>query len=1060
MNRTNTLILKLEDFFNSKFSQYTGTYQRGGLFLKKDKKGNVTYLNVADRKIPDVKDFFKIIKQLDSLESLVLRNNDITDSSDVNLLEVKRLRKIEIAENNLSDVDFLAGCHHLENVSFTRVPNLDLGVISTLIELRSLSLSVSNVSDITSLKNLHQLETLELASNFITDISALSNLNLKTLNIDENHIDNIHPLSRLKSLNYLSASRNLIATISPISKLVNLKSLYLSHNSNVSNITPLSKLHDLSVLLLFATSAPNISALANLKKLTYLDLDGNGISSISALKDLTELETLDLRNNNIIDISPLQKLSKLEKLFLQNNRIENIDSIKSLNNLYSLHLNSNRIQNIDGVFNKNLRELSLSGNRISCIANAGTLAHIPSINLASNTLKELPIWVKKYKGDIIYKNDLEGQRTEGLNIFNNPLENPPVEFVKQGKEGIMSWLKSGKKTQIREVKVLFVGHGDVGKTTLIKCITGQKTNPKEIATDKINITPYSLKIADKTVKLNFWDFGGQEVMHATHQFFLSKRSIYVLVLDGRRDEDAEYWLKHIESFGGNSPVLIALNKIDSNPAFDVNRQFLLEKFPFIVGFYKTECITSIKGISELSEGLKNVLGKVQMLTTPWPRTWLGVKNSIEETKADVLSQNEYEKICEQYGIIDARIKEWLAEFLNDLGAVVHFNDSKMSHLHILQPRWASGAAYRIINSPQIAANKGIFAEGLLNEVLKKRKDSDYEYQPYTHIFIVELMKKFELCYSIGNRQYLIPELLDIQQPTLPTQTGAVLKFFFKYEDLLPFSIMPRFIVRMHSDIHQNVLWRTGVVLSIPLFESYAIVRADVKERKIYISISGRGRREHFAIIRKTFHDLNKTFEKLAVTEWIPLPDHDSHAIEYADLLGYEESKQEEYFIGKLKKKYSVKSLLNGIEHESVRTSEYKWDVFLCHSSKDKPIVRKIVSDLKKYNISYWLDEERIDPGDSIIDSITEGLQNSKIIIPCLSENQATSGWSKKEYQLVLGKIIGATSKQRVTPLVLDSMPDANIPYFLTDVLYTKYEDAEQYAKLLTFLGKKDISGKN
>jgi GTPase SAR1 family protein len=43
-----------------------------------------------------------------------------------------------------------------------------------------------------------------------------------------------------------------------------------------------------------------------------------------------------------------------------------------------------------------------------------------------------------------------------------------------------------------------------------------------------------------------WDFGGQEIMHGTHQFFLSHRSLYLVVLDGRHDrakQDAEYWLK-------------------------------------------------------------------------------------------------------------------------------------------------------------------------------------------------------------------------------------------------------------------------------------------------------------------------------------------------------------------------------------------------------------------------------------------------------------------------------------------------------------------------------------
>ena len=36
-------------------------------------------------------------------------------------------------------------------------------------------------------------------------------------------------------------------------------------------------------------------------------------------------------------------------------------------------------------------------------------------------------------------------------------------------------------------------------------------------------------------------------MHATHQFFLSKRSLYILVLDGRKEEDAEYWLRHLKA---------------------------------------------------------------------------------------------------------------------------------------------------------------------------------------------------------------------------------------------------------------------------------------------------------------------------------------------------------------------------------------------------------------------------------------------------------------------------------------------------------------------------------
>ena len=67
------------------------------------------------------------------------------------------------------------------------------------------------------------------------------------------------------------------------------------------------------------------------------------------------------------------------------------------------------------------------------------------------------------------------------------------------------------------------------------------------------------------MRVHVWDFGGQEIMHATHQFFLTERSLYLVVLSGREgneDADAEYWLKLVESFGGESPVFVVLNKIE------------------------------------------------------------------------------------------------------------------------------------------------------------------------------------------------------------------------------------------------------------------------------------------------------------------------------------------------------------------------------------------------------------------------------------------------------------------------------------------------------------------
>jgi internalin A len=80
-------------------------------------------------------------------------------------------------------------------------------------------------------------------------------------------------------------------------------------------------------------------------------------------------------------------------------------------------------------------------------------------------------------------------------------------------------------------------------------------------------------------------------MHSPHQFFLTQRSLYLLVLNGRQgheDADADYWLTLIDNFGEGSPVLVILNKIKEH-SFDVNRRALRQKFGFIREFIETDC---------------------------------------------------------------------------------------------------------------------------------------------------------------------------------------------------------------------------------------------------------------------------------------------------------------------------------------------------------------------------------------------------------------------------------------------------------------------------------------
>jgi hypothetical protein len=101
--------------------------------------------------------------------------------------------------------------------------------------------------------------------------------------------------------------------------------------------------------------------------------------------------------------------------------------------------------------------------------------------------------------------------------------------------------------------------------------------------------------------------------------------------------------------------------------------------------------------------------------------------------------------------------------------------------------------------------------------------------------------------------------------------------------------------------------------------------------------------------------------------------------------------------------------------------EFKYDVFLSHSSKDKTVVRELAARLTKDGIRVWLDEEQIKPGDSIPAKIEEGLEHSRVMLLCLSANAFGSDWSQLEsytfrFRDPLNK------ERRFIPLRLDDAP--------------------------------------
>ncbi|MBI5839297.1 MAG: GTP-binding protein [Chloroflexi bacterium] len=479
---------------------------------------------------------------------------------------------------------------------------------------------------------------------------------------------------------------------------------------------------------------------------------------------------------------------------------------------------------------------------------------------------------------------------KGLDLGGNPINIPPEILDKIDEpQTILNYYFSvaeQKRKSINEIKLLFVGQGSVGKTSLVQQILHGMFDPNQTKTEGISINQWQVEGREKReikgqskskivnpkseIKLNIWDFGGQEIMHATHQFFLTKRSLYLLVLDARLAQEenrVEYWLKIIQSFGGESPVLIVGNKTDQHP-LDIDRPGLRKKYSNIVGILETSAATGA-GIEALKAEIAEQVDTLPHVRDLLPETWFTVKSKLEELGRDknFITQDEYLGLCGANDVTDETSQHTLIGFLHDLGVVLHFQDDpRLEALGILNPQWVTNGVYKILNSHELFQNQGQLTLSLLNNILNPP-----EY-PNTakRLYIMDMMKKFELCYDIEpDKSFLIPDLL----PKDEIYTGEwkdALAFQIHY-NVLPSSIISRFIVRMNAFIHKNTLWRSGVVLKSG--GNTALVKADTEDRKIYVWVNGdeNTRRDFLSAIRMEFDAIHKTIAKIEATEKVPLP---------------------------------------------------------------------------------------------------------------------------------------------------------------------------------------------
>ena len=787
---------------------------------------------------------------LSQLTSLVLSGNVIGDKGAASLAALTQLTSLNLGGNQIG----AEGAASL--AALTQLTSLDLwgneigeegaAVLAALTQLTSLDLGDNEIGDegAAALAALYQLTTLDLGgNNEIGDegAAALAALcQLTTLDLSGNQIgdEGAVALAALSQLTILDLSGNQIGDegAAALAALSQLTSLNLGFNQiGAAGAAALAALSQLTTLDLGGNEIGDegTAALAALSQLTSLNLGFNQIGAAGsvALAALSQLTTLDLDGNEIGDegTAALAALTQLTRLDLSRNPVVETTPFATLRLLTSLNLEKTKVQDLSPL--RPLLERGLEAK-----------------------------W-EKHGSD------------NGINVSNCLLIHPPPEIVQQGQAAVLSYLREIEaqgEDHLYEAKVLILGDGGAGKTTLLRRLyqTDLPMPAEEESTKGIDIHRHTFtNAAERPFHLNVWDFGGQQIYHATHQFFLTKRSLYILVDDTRnssqavQDDGFKYWLELIEALSEGSPVLIFQNE-KAGRSKSIDAAGIKGRFANVKDIYRGN-LELPEAAEKLAEAIRFHVQQLPHVGEAVPARWLEIRAELAERKQQdpYISRKDYFQIYGRHLELDETKALQLSRYLHDLGVFLHFQDDPLlARLVILKNDWATEAVFNVLDDEPTKARSGYFTRADCQRIWAHSTYGDL------HPELLALMEKFELCYKLADQPtetWLAPQLLSPSTPKAvqdwPQPDDLVLTYQY---DFLPKGLISRLICRMNRFVRQpHRSWRSGAFFEHGQSELLARLASPMGQ-EIELRARGPERKALLSVISSDLDALNATFEGL------------------------------------------------------------------------------------------------------------------------------------------------------------------------------------------------------
>jgi len=466
--------------------------------------------------------------------------------------------------------------------------------------------------------------------------------------------------------------------------------------------------------------------------------------------------------------------------------------------------------------------------------------------------KYKPKELNKIHKEIILENrqwNVQETKEIGLELIPlNDKNQKKIEIYFKGKETRDKWIERLKRVTINaathgiEIQDQILQNQNQNKLSSIS----ELIKSLHSSSDQQNLTP--------NIDVSIWDFAGQHDYYNNHHYFLSTRTVF-LVLWKMKDEKnglegLKFWFKSLSSHLQHDPTSLANNK----PYFSVlvvgtflddqnvdklerSKKFREQEILKIarsngihypIQIYEVSCST-MENIDELKQDIYRTALTHGYMGEKLPIGYLNIKNSIQELRKNykemdipIIEIQELLENCKTTSTFEFDfefVKRGL-KLLHQWGTCIYFDEPKeLSNYVVLKPEFLTKEVMGKLFDPTL---KNKYKNGILNH-----SDLNIFWPEYLNHeeMLMTLMEKFEICFKLkedegkpfGDQRSLIVSYLPEDKPNnlskywsneLSTKNEEIERTVIF--NLIPKEMVSRLFVCLQHTIEDQCIWRYGM----------------------------------------------------------------------------------------------------------------------------------------------------------------------------------------------------------------------------------------------------------